>query len=109
MGPWLKAEADVLLTAGLLGGMLFRFREGRLSTTRVYPSVPSRAEVDPVGAGDTMLAGVMAARIAGGPDIAVRGHDLHVGAAAASYLVEGHGIESVPWLAQLHERLTPSG
>ena len=108
MAGWLKDEADVLLTAGMHGGLLLNYRDGRIAGGRLYPSVPSKQEVDPVGAGDTMLAGAMAARIVGGSAARVRGHDLHVGAATSSCLVEGPGIDSVPDLGQLRQRLRGS-
>jgi hypothetical protein len=105
IGAWLAPRCDVLLTAGLLGGMLLRFEEGRLVGARAYPSVPSGEEVDPTGAGDTMLAGLVAARIAGGPEAARGGRDLHMGATASSLQVEGPGMNSVPTFGQLLGRI----
>lgn len=105
IGSWLAPHCDVLLTAGLLGGMLLRFEDGRLVGARAYPSVPSRKEVDPTGAGDTMLAGLVAARIASGPEAAEQGRDLYLGAAASSLQVEGPGMNSVPKFAQLLGRI----
>ena len=105
IGQWVAPECDVLLTAGLLGGMLLRFRGGRLSGARAYASVASDLEIDATGAGDTMLAGLVAARLAAGDEARTRGRDLHVGAAASSLLVEGPGMESVPTLDQLATRM----
>lgn len=105
IGQWLPPAAELLLTAGLLGGLLVRFRDHRLVEARAYPSVPSPLEVDATGAGDTMLAGLVAARVAGGPDGHRLGRDLHLGALAGSLLVEGPGMNSVPTLGQLKERL----
>ncbi len=105
IGQWLPPSAELLLTAGLLGGLLVRFRDHRLVQARAYPSVPSPIEVDATGAGDTMLAGLVAARVAGGPDGHRLGRDLHLGAMAGSLLVEGPGMDSVPTLRQLRERL----
>jgi len=96
----------MLLTAGLLGGMLIRFEHGRITRARAYPSVPSRREIDPTGAGDTMLAGVVAARLVGGAEAEVLGRDIYMGAAASSLLVEGPGMNSVPTFAQLLGRIT---
>ena len=107
IGQWLPPSAELLLTAGLLGGLLVRFRDHRLVQARAYPSVPSPIEIDATGAGDTMLAGLVAARIAGGRDGRRLGRDLHLGALAGSLLVEGPGMNSVPTLRQLRERLTP--
>jgi sugar/nucleoside kinase (ribokinase family) len=104
IGAWLAPRADLLLTAGLLGGLLLRYRDGQLIGMRQYPSVPSRAEVDAAGAGDTMLAGVVAARIAARGE-ALQGRDLQIGAAASSLLVEGPGMNSVPSFGQLMLRL----
>lgn len=105
VGSWLGPSTDLLLTAGLLGGSLIRFVEGRIVRMRIYPSVPSRDEIDPTGAGDTMLAGLVAARLVAGGDGQDLGHDVHVGAAASSLLVEGPGMNSVPTYAQLLARM----
>ena len=48
--------------------MLLELSRGRLVGGRRYAAVPAQAEVDPTGAGDTMLAGVVAARVAGGAE-----------------------------------------
>ena len=104
VSTWLGDRCDVLLTAGSSGGLLLELAKGRLVGGRRYAAITTRAEVDPTGAGDTMLAGVVAARVAGGPDAARTGRDLHVGALASSLLVEGPGLESVPTLARLRAR-----
>ena len=104
VGSWLGPRTDLLLTAGLLGGSLIRFVDGRIVKMRIYPSVPSRGEVDPTGAGDTMLAGLVAARLVAGDDSQELGRDVYVGAAASSLLVEGPGMNSVPTFAQLLAR-----
>ncbi len=60
--------------------------------------MPAERFVDPVGAGDTFLAGVFAARIDPtllGPD-ADPDDDLLVGASAASLILEGPGMVGVP-------------
>ena len=85
--------------------MLVHFDQGQISGARAYPSIPSADEVDPTGAGDTMLAGLVAARLVGGPEGRQGGRDVHLGAAASSLLVEGPGLNSVPTLAQLIGRL----
>ena len=41
IGAWVGDECDVLLTAGLVGGVLLRMRGGRITNARAYPSVPS--------------------------------------------------------------------
>lgn len=105
IGQWLPPSAELLLTAGLLGGLLIRFQDHRLVEARTYPSVPSPIEIDATGAGDTMLAGLVAARIVAGSEGRHMGRDLHLGALAGSLLVEGPGMNSVPTLDQLRERL----
>ena len=105
IGAWVGDECDVLLTAGLVGGILMRFRAGRITAARIYPSVPSRGEVDPTGAGDTMLAGLVAARLVAGEAAQERGRDIRMGASASSLLVEGPGMNSVPTFAQLLARI----
>jgi sugar/nucleoside kinase (ribokinase family) len=105
IGRWLAPQADLLLTAGLLGGLLVHFEAGQVARARAYPSVPSLAEVDPAGAGDTMLAGLVAARIVAGADGSRLGRDLRLGATASSLLVEGPGLNSVPTFAQLMSRV----
>ncbi len=102
-------EADLLLTAGLLGGMLIHFVDGQITRARAYPSVPSVAEVDPAGAGDTMLAGLVAARIVAAQAGEDLGRDLRLGATASSLLVEGPGMNSVPTFAQMFMRLKGKG
>jgi sugar/nucleoside kinase (ribokinase family) len=105
VGRWLAPVSELLFTAGPLGGLLLRYEDGRIVGGRRYPGVPSREEVDPTGAGDTMLAGLVAARIAHRGQPVPEGHDLHVGAAASSLLVEGPGVRAVPRLARLRGRL----
>lgn len=105
IGAWVGDECDVLLTAGLLGGMLLRFQAGRITSVRAYPSILPEAEIDPTGAGDTMLAGLVAARLVAGEEARRAGHDVYLGAAASSLLVEGPGMDSVPTFAQLCARI----
>ncbi|CAN5795692.1 PfkB family carbohydrate kinase [soil metagenome] len=105
VGRWLAPESELLFTAGPLGGLLLRYVDGRIVGGRRYPGVPSRGEVDPTGAGDTMLAGLVAARIALGGSTAQDGRDLRLGAAASSLLVEGPGVGSVPGFGPVRARL----
>ncbi len=109
IGAWVGDECDVLLTAGLVGGMLIRYVGGRIVGARAYPSVPSRQEIDPTGAGDTMLAGLVAARLVAGDEARAWGRDVYTGAAASSLLVEGPGMDSVPTFAQLLRRISGLG
>ena len=109
IGAWVGDACDVLLTAGLLGGMVLRYRAGRVIDMRAYPSVPSIEEIDATGAGDTMLAGMVAARLVAGEDGRSLGRDVYLGAAACSLLVEGAGMDSVPTIAELRRRITSQG
>ena len=94
----------VTLGIGGLGGLLLRFETGVLVGARRYPAMPAAAEIDATGAGDTMLAGLVAARVAAGPDARARARDLHLGAMAASLLMEGPGMDSVPTFDGLRRR-----
>jgi len=105
IGAWVGDECDVLLTAGLVGGILMRIRDGRVTAARAYPSVPSVKEVDPTGAGDTMLAGMVAARLVAGDEAERLGRDIYTGATASSLLVEGPGMNSVPTFLRLLARI----
>ena len=109
IGAWLGPRCDMLMTAGLLGGVLLRFEDGNLTGARAYPSIPSDIEIDPTGAGDTMLAGLVAARLVAGSQSQSAGQDLYLGAAASSLLVEGPGMDSVPTFGQLRGRLGRPG
>ena len=105
VSSWLGDRCELLLTAGSAGGLLLELVRGRLTRGRRYPGIPPREDVDPTGAGDTMLAGLLAARIAGGKHVD-RGGDLYVGALAAALLVERPGLDAVPWLRDLRLRRT---
>jgi hypothetical protein len=100
---WLGSPCELLVTAGPQGGLLLRYLHGRLAGGWRYRGVAAREEVDPTGAGDTMLAGLFAGRIAN-PDGAARGRALRLGAVAASLLVERPGLDAVPSLPAIRER-----
>jgi len=95
-------RATILLTAGDRGGLA-------LSGSHVhrYPAIPSRALVDPTGAGDVFLAALMAVLLLHGE--MATGRALRFGAAAGSCAVEGAGLGGVPTLAQVVARLKGSG
>lgn len=105
VSSWLGDSCELLFTAGPAGGLLLHLERGRLRSGRRYPKVPSVEEVDPTGAGDTMLAGLLAARIVAPASDLARGGDLHVGALASALLVERAGLGSVPWLQEMRTRL----
>ena len=103
VSSWLGDRCELLLTAGPAGGLLLDLARGRLVGGRRYTAIPPLEEVDPTGAGDTMLAGLLAARIVAGVQVE-RGRDLHVGALAAALLVERPGLDAVPSLRDLRRR-----
>jgi sugar/nucleoside kinase (ribokinase family) len=105
IGSWMAPRSELLLTAGALGGLLLRFESGAIVAARRYPAVAAAVEVDATGAGDTMLAGFVAARIAAGPSGRRPARDLHLGAVAASLLMEGPGMDSVPTFEGIRRRL----
>lgn len=100
---WLGSPCELLITAGPQGGLLLRYLHGRVASGRRYHGLPAREEVDATGAGDTMLAGLLAGRMAGRAST-VRGHALRIGALASSLLVEQPGLDAVPTLAAVRER-----
>jgi sugar/nucleoside kinase (ribokinase family) len=104
LSEWLSPGAEILLTAGTLGGLLLTVGERGLDHVARYPAIRASRELDPTGAGDVALAGLLAARIAGGRRIRV-GQDLLIAAAAASLVVEGPGLEAVPTLEAVRARL----
>ena len=95
----LRPSATMLLTNGIHGGDAIEIgRGGVIAATRHWHSIPIQRYVDPVGAGDTFLAGVFAARVKPaiasswkGPD-----PDLRMGAAVGSLILEGPGLYGVP-------------
>jgi len=93
---FLRDGATLVVTQGDRGGIVATSVEGRVRL-RHYPAVRSHRPVDPTGAGDTFLAALTAAwvepRLVGGRK---GGQDLLVAAAAASLVLEGHGLGGVP-------------
>jgi sugar/nucleoside kinase (ribokinase family) len=104
--------ATLLLTNGARGGVALAAGEGGAITgIRTWRSIAPARLVDPVGAGDTFLAGVFAARLdpsilagIGGSD-----RDLRLGAAIASLVVEAPGMFGVPDRAAVLDRLRSAG
>jgi hypothetical protein len=104
----LRPAATLLLTDGVHGGEAIEVdRDRRPGVRRRWAALPADRYVDPVGAGDTFLAGVLAARLDpslvaawSGPD-----PDLRLGAACASLVVEGPGLVGVPDRAAARGRL----
>jgi ribokinase len=104
---FLHDGAQLVVTQGDQGGIVAERVAGR-ARLRHYPAVPSPAVVDTTGAGDTFLAALTAARVEPrlvggriGP-----GYDLLLAAAAASLVLEGHGLDGVPDRAAVRDRIT---
>jgi len=103
-----RPGATLVLTDGEDGGLVVTVPPpGEHAHFRRYPAIPPDRVVDPVGAGDTFLAALLAARafparLAGPP-----GHDgdLRLAAAAGSLVVEGPGLLGVPELPAIARRL----
>jgi sugar/nucleoside kinase (ribokinase family) len=100
----LAPGAAVVLTAGDGGGVVLR--GGELMR---YPAIAANRVLDPTGAGDVLLAALMAAWLVT-EELAVP-RAVRFAAAAGSCAVEGVGLAGVPTRAQVAERLrsaTPS-
>jgi sugar/nucleoside kinase (ribokinase family) len=97
----LQPGATLVITDGIAGGDVVEepLVEGDARSWR-YMAVPSDEVIDPTGAGDVFLAAMLAARI--DPTL---GPDVLVGAAAASLVVEGPGVEAVPTREAVLERM----
>ena len=90
--------AALILTHGAGGGFVVD-ENGKAGT---YPAIPAGPIVDPTGAGDIFLAGLMAAWLWTGQ--LLTGRSLRIAAAAGSLAVEGIGLAGAPDLAALAER-----
>jgi sugar/nucleoside kinase (ribokinase family) len=90
--------AVIVLTAGDRGGLAMR--NSRLVR---YAAIPAPQLVDPTGAGDVLMAALMAAWLQTG-EVAGR-RDLRFAAAAGSCCVEGAGLAGIPTRAQVAARL----
>jgi sugar/nucleoside kinase (ribokinase family) len=106
IGSLLSPDAELLITRGRRGGATVG-ADGRVRVA--YRAVPTRADVDPTGAGDVMLAALVAALIATEAHvhrpIRSRGRHLRFAATAASLLIEQPGLNAVPHRSELRLRL----
>jgi sugar/nucleoside kinase (ribokinase family) len=106
IGALLAPDAELLITRGRRGGATLG-PDGRLRI--VYAPVPARVTLDPTGAGDVMLAGLVAALLCTGANkqgaIRSRGRHLRFAATASSLLVEQPGLDAVPHGTQICLRL----
>jgi sugar/nucleoside kinase (ribokinase family) len=115
LGAFLRRGATLVVTDGEAGGEVWRVDGGRARAAVHYEAIAARDLVDGTGAGDTFLAGLVAARM-GHPLAAVEPHgedsppgaDLRFAAAIGSLTVEGLGVRGVPRLAAVEERLRAS-
>jgi sugar/nucleoside kinase (ribokinase family) len=94
----LHPGATLALTQGSHGGIVMIAEPEGATGMRRWPGIPPDTIVDPTGAGDVFLAGLLAARVE--PRL-VGGHighhlDLRLAAAAASLVLEGPGLAGVP-------------
>jgi sugar/nucleoside kinase (ribokinase family) len=104
---FLRRGATVLVTSGARGGLAAEVGPDGLVRLHHYPALRPDQVVDPTGAGDVFLAAVLAARtkpqLVGGR--IAQHYDLLLAAAAASLLVEGHGLDGVPSREQIRRRM----
>ncbi len=100
----LRPRARLLLTAGERGGALVHLDTDERVRGRAYPPIPARADVDPTGAGDATLAGILVGRLALGADDRWEGRATHLAALAGSLLVEDVGLAAVPTRHAIRER-----
>ncbi len=105
----LGRPATLVVTEAADGGIRIEVDSLGQARTRRYPAVASEAVVDPTGAGDAFLAGLIAARL--GHPLAGsgrRGSDLRLAAAIGSLVVEQPGLLGVPDLDAVARRLRRS-
>ena len=103
----LRPGATLVFTKGGDGGLVVDATPETGQRIRHYLAVPAARMVDATGAGDSFLAGVLAARLAPGlvGGRVDRGFDLLLGAVVASLVVEGVGLAEVPNRSAVRERM----
>jgi sugar/nucleoside kinase (ribokinase family) len=112
LGAFLRRGATLVVTDGEAGGEVWRVEGVQARPATRYEAIAASELVDGTGAGDTFLAGLVAARMghplafvgprgADGPP----GADLRLAAAIGSLTVEGLGVRGVPSLPAIEERL----
>lgn len=103
-----RPGATLVLTDGADGGLTVTVPEpGERPTFKRYPAIPPDVVVDPVGAGDTFLGALLAARAFPERLAGPKGSDgdLRLAAAAGSLVVEGPGLLGVPEFPAVVRRL----
>lgn len=105
-GP-MKPGATLCLTQGARGGLAMVAGPEGPSLLRRWPPIPTDGIVDPTGAGDVFLAGLLAAhaepRLIAGRF--AQGYDLLLAAAASSLVLEGPGLLGVPRREAVRRRI----
>ena len=105
----LRDGQQLFITSGAHGAIHLKRAAGQL-TASLVPALPRRTAIDTTGAGDTFLAGYVAARLAA-PQLIGSAGEWRLGAtaaAAASLSVTGAGLNGAPTLRDLcRELLTP--
>jgi sugar/nucleoside kinase (ribokinase family) len=103
---FLAPTATLVVTRGDDGGVLVQRDGPDRIAERVYAAIPPATILDPTGAGDVFLATLLCGLTfpdrlerAPGLDGAIR-----LAAAAASLVVEGPGLDAVPWRADVLRR-----
>lgn len=99
--------ATLAFTQGRRGGIAIEVGENGARSMARWPGIPPERIVDPTGAGDVFLAGLLAARVE--PRI-VGGrldprYDFRLAAAVASLVLEAPGLTGVPDRASIRRRL----
>ena len=104
----MRPGATLLFTDGIHGGMAYEVgAHTEALAPRSWHSIRVARYVDPVGAGDTFLAGVFAAWVDPGLTAGWHGPDadLRLGAACGSLILEAPGLYGVPHLEDARRRM----
>ena len=106
----MRPGATLAFTQGARGGIAIEVGDGRPRSMSRWPGVPTAGIVDPTGAGDVFLAGLLAARVeprlvGGRRDARL---DFRLAATVASLVLEGPGLTGVPDRDAIRRRLRES-
>ena len=106
----MRPGATLAFTQGARGGIAIEVGDGRPRSMARWPGVPTAGIVDPTGAGDVFLAGLLAARVeprlvGGRRDARL---DFRLAATVASLVLEGPGLTGVPDRDAIRRRLRES-